>query len=137
MRVKVLAEAAYRVVGVMSKDSCPALDFLTQGEKSTEAVRAGLLRMLVEVANRGLDGVPSSWHHEADKRIGIYEFIKGPLRLFFFKGSNGDIAVCTSGVRKSGNKADKAAVSKAVDLKLAYTQALANKTYEVVEDENE
>jgi hypothetical protein len=121
----------------MSKDSCPALEFLTQGEKSTASVRAGMVRMIAEVASQGLNGVPTSWHHEADKRNGIYEFIKGPLRLFFFKGSNGDIAVCTSGVRKSGNKADKAAVSKAIDLKLAYTQALANKTYEVVEDENE
>jgi len=113
----------------MSKDSCPALEFLTQGEKSTEAVRAGMVRMIGEVANRGLDGVPASWYHEADKRNSIYEFIKGPLRLFFFKGSNGDIAVCTSGTRNSGNKADKAAVCKAIDLKLAYAQALANKTY--------
>jgi len=43
VKVKVLAEAAYRVVGMMNKDSCPALDFLTQGEKSTEAVRTGSL----------------------------------------------------------------------------------------------
>lgn len=137
MRVKVLVEAAYRIVGVMHNDSCPALNFLVQGEKSTEAARAGLLRMMAEVAARGLEGVPAGWHHEADKRHGVYEFIKGPLRLFFFKGSDGDIAVCTSGSRKSGNKADKAAVRRAIDLKTAYANALANKTYEVIDDENE
>lgn len=55
MKVKVLVEAAYRVVGVMNKGGCPALEFLTQGEKSTEAARTGMLRMIGEVANRGLD----------------------------------------------------------------------------------
>lgn len=119
----------------MDGETCPAETFIVCGEKSTAAARAGLLEMMGHVADKGLRDVPSGWFHEADKANGIYEFIKGPLRLFFFKGNGRDIAICTSGVRKSGQKADKASVTRAVDLKKDYTAALANKTYEVVEDE--
>ncbi len=73
----------------------------------------------------------------ADKARGIYEFRKGPLRLFFFKGEGRDIAVCTSGVRKSGAKGDKPSVNKAAAWKAGYFDAVANKNLEVVEDETE
>lgn len=93
--------------------------------------------MLEYVATNGLQVMPVAWSHEADKANGIYEFIKGPLRLFYFKGLNGEIAVCTSGVRKSGQKADKAAVAHAIDLKKKYMTAVKHNTYEVAKDEDE
>jgi hypothetical protein len=137
MKVKVLAEDNFRIVAVMDGAECPAETFLQEGEKSTEAARFGLLEIIGHVAEKGLNAVPSGWFHEADKEKGIYEFIKGPLRLFFFKGNGKDIAICTSGVRKSGQKPDKSSVKKAAGLKKCYAAALANKTYEVVEDETE
>lgn len=130
-------EDAYRVVGVMEGDQCAAEDFLLQGERSTAASREGLVTMLGYVATNGLQNMPNAWSHEADKPAGIYEFIKGPLRLFYFKGLNGEIAVCTSGVRKSGQKADKAAVAHAIAMKKQYMTAVKNNTYEVAEDEDE
>lgn len=137
MKVKILFEDAYRVVGVMEGDQCASVDFLTQGESSTSAYRSGLANMLEYVATNGLQVMPVAWSHEVDKANGIYEFIKGPLRLFYFKGLNGEIAVCTSGVRKSGQKADKAAVAHAIALKKQYMSAVKNNTYEVAEDEDE
>lgn len=137
MRSKVLTADRFRVVGVMEGDQCPAEDFLTEGEQATAASRAGLLHMLQHVAENGLHGSPSAWYHEANKKWGIYEFKKGDLRLFFFKGENGDIAVCTSGVLKKGQKADKAAVTRAHEWRVAYQQAINDQTYEVIEDEDQ
>lgn len=137
MKVKILVKDAYRVVGVMDGDQCAAEDFLLQGASNTAASRMGMFSMLEYVAANGLQNMPSAWSHEADKPAGIYEFIKGPLRLFYFKGLNGEIAVCTSGVRKSGQKADKAAVAHAIAMKKQYMTAVKNNTYEVAEDEDE
>ena len=134
MKLKALAEDEFQIVAVMRGDQCPAEEFILTGEKSTKASRDGLMEMIKVVARVGLDGVPSAWTHEASKRDHIYEFIKGPLRLFFFKGLDKQIAVCTSGTRKSGDKADKALVAKAAKLREAYLHARANNTCEVIDE---
>lgn len=121
----------------MDGDECPAETFLLQGEATTRSYRLGLFQMLTHVAEVGLAQAPSPWFHEANKEHGIYEFIRGPLRLFFFKGRNGEIAVCTSGVRKKGQKADKSSVLNAIRCKAAYEAAHTAKTYQVIQDENQ
>lgn len=88
--------------------------------------------MLLAVAERGLQGVPSVWWHEVDKPNGIYEFSKGALRLFFFKGADRQIAVCVSGVRKSGPKVDKSSVRLAAATKAVYFDAIGNGSCEVI-----
>jgi len=137
MRVKVLAKAIFEVVAFMDGDDCPAEKFLFEGEATTEASRTGLLEMLQYVAENGFQKVPSSWTHEANKKDGIYEFIKGSLRLFYFKGKEGQIAVCVSGAMKKGQKADKAAVKQAITVKAEYLKAVKNNTCEVIEDDTE
>lgn len=141
MRLKVLSPSscAHRVVGVMNCNSCEAEDFLVNGEKSTEASRRGLAVMIEAVAAEGLDNMPSSRCHEVDKKNGIYEFIKGDLRLFFFKGVNGDVAVCTAGVVKKGRKADKGAVERAARIKKDYQAAVKSNSIQYIceDDENE
>lgn len=77
--------------------------------------------MLEHVANNGFQESPASWFHEASKQNSIYEFIKGPYRIFFFKGDADTIAVCTTHIRKSGNKADKASVRYASEKRKEYT----------------
>jgi hypothetical protein len=131
LNLKILSQDVYRVLAVKEGERCPAEDFLTQGEKTTAAYRAGLVRFIQEIARNGLQQVPSAWWHEANKEHGIYELIKGPLRLFFFKGANGDIAVCTEGTRKSGQKADKARVQKAIQYKKTYLTAIEKNTCEL------
>ncbi|WP_138514571.1 type II toxin-antitoxin system RelE/ParE family toxin [Rhodoferax bucti] len=137
MKIKILAEDAYQVVGVMDGDLCPAENFLLHGDASTAAARGSLLEMIGYVAEHGLHGAPSAWFHEANKAEKIYEFIKGPLRLFFFKGEGNQVAICTTGVRKSGQKADKSSVSRAAKLRTTYFEARANNTCEVIDDEAE
>lgn len=136
LQVKILFEGRFQIVGVMDGGLCPAEDFLLNGEASTEAARIGLEQILEFVAENGLEKASAAWVHEANKQKKIYEFIKGPLRLFFFKGSNGQIAVCTSGVRKQGAKADKGAVNAAADLREAYEAAINADKLEIIQDED-
>lgn len=138
MQVKTLYAAEYEVVAVVDNDgACAAEAFLSEGEETTRASREGLAQMLRTVARMGLQDVPAAWSHEANKKEQVYEFIKGPLRLFFFKGQGRQIAVCATGVRKSGNKADKGAVAKAAAYRKEYFAAVQANTLEVIEDEDE
>ena len=137
MKVRVLADDCYRILAVMSGQDCPVEDFLRTGEEATEASRRGLLYMLEVVSRQGLSGLPSAWTHEANKVKGIYEFRKGRLRLFYFKGAGRDIAVCTSGVLKDGPKADRPSVERAGMLRAEYFSALQKQSIEVVNDDSE
>ncbi len=121
----------------MDGDTCPALEFLLDGEASTAASRQGLLEMLMRVAELGFQGVPAKWTHEANKSEQIYEFVKGDLRLFFFKGQGRQIAVCTAGVMKKGQKADKGMVSLSASIKSAYFAALQSGTLKVKKNEDD
>ena len=137
MYIKALADDKYQVVAVVVNGDCPVEHFLADGEASTKSTREALMQMLMSVAESGLQTVPHKWSHEVNKREQIYEFIKGPLRLFYFKGEGRQIAVCTSGGRKSGQKTDKAAVAKAVNMRAAYFKAVQNNTLQVMSDETE
>lgn len=136
MQLKTLAAEEYEIVAVMDGTTCPVEEFLRTGDESTRSAREGLAIMLQAVARMGLHTVPAAWSHEANKREQVYEFRKGPLRLFYFKGEGRQIAVCTGGVRKKGKKADKGAVSKAAGLRKDYFAAIAAKTLEVIDDED-
>lgn len=137
MKLKVLTQGEYEIVAVIDGDTCPAEEFLTEGPADTAATRAGLIDMLEHVAENGFQGVPSKWCHEANKQEQIYEFIKGPLRLFYFKGKGKQIAVCTGGARKKGNKADAGAVATAAGMRQAYLKAVEEDTLEIVSDEED
>jgi hypothetical protein len=134
MEVKVLLPgAACDIVAVMDGAHCPAEMFIQDGEESTRASREGLFALLEHVANHGLQGVPTAWVHEANKKEQIYEFRKGSLRLLFFKGRGRQVAVCTSGVHKKTRKADPGAVSSAARWRRQYQQAVDANTLKVVE----
>lgn len=137
MQVKILFESQYKIVAVMDRDECPAEQFLLQGDDDTEGARNGLVQMLGYLAEHGLGAGSHAWMHEASKAEQIYEFIKGPLRLFFFKGNDGHIAVCTGGVRKKGQKADKQAVKQAAALRGQYQAAFTAHTLEIIESEED
>lgn len=134
MKVKVLYSEQYEIVAVMDGETCPTEDFLENGEATTQASREGLAIILQHIAENGLNG--AAWVHEANKQEGIYEFTKGKLRLFFFKGANNQIAVCTTGIIKKQQKADKQSVNKAIGYKKEYSQAIETNSITVVEDEN-
>lgn len=136
MLLKELFDDKYQILAVMEGDACPTEDFFDNGEASTQASRVGLAQMLEHVAAHGLQDIPPKWTHEASKDKGILEFIKGDLRLFFFKGQGRQITVCTVGALKKGQKADKASVNKSVKMKSDYFAAAQSNTIEVIKDED-
>lgn len=119
----------------MVNGTCPAEDFLLEGDKSTQAWRDGLLVMLQHIADLGLAQAPTKWFHEANKPEQIYEFRKGPLRLFFFKGKDKQIAVCACGSWKKQNKADLAAVEFSAKKRTEYMAAYESGLLTLLEDE--
>jgi hypothetical protein len=133
--LKPLVIGKYAIVAVMDGETCPAEEFIKQGEATTEASREGLITMLLYVAANGLDNTPTGWTHEANKQKKIYEFIKGRLRLFFFKGKDGQIAVCTGGTLKDGKKSDPASVNKASQWREEYMTAFDNGTLSLEPDD--
>ena len=118
----------------MEGDECPVADFLGSDDASTKAVRSGFIdTILPHLVKEGWNNCPAAWSHEVDKENGIYEFIKGDFRIFFFKGQNELVAVCTSVKRKSGQKADKPSVNKAKAMKKAYWKAVEAGKIEIQE----
>lgn len=129
LEVTVLADGVFKVIGMMQGGTCPAEDFLANGEKSTRANRAALLDILDFVSDNGVEKLSSKQSHQVNKDEGIYEFIKGSLRLFYFKGKNGHLVVCTEGILKKTQKVDPAAVSRAIAMKATYMASKDNIIY--------
>ena len=124
MRLKGLfTKRRFRVMGAMKGDTCPTERFLISGEKQYAASRDGLMDLLRRAADDGLAQFSSELLHLVDQSNGIYEFIKGDLRLLFFKGFDGVLVVCTGGYIKKGQKAPSREVAQAVRLKQEYISA--------------
>lgn len=133
MKVRTLAEGAlFDIVGVMDGDSCPSYEFLHRGEANMRAARDGLLLLLDRVADDGWENLSTALVKQVDKREKIYEFRKGDLRLFFFKGNGRQVAVCSTGVIKKTQKVDHLAVSRAAAWRGKYLAALKNGLLEVI-----
>jgi hypothetical protein len=135
MRLKGLITCRkFRVVGVMVKETCPAERFVISGEKQYQAYRIGLQGFLKRAADEGIDRFPSSALHLVNREEGIYEFIKGPLRLLFFKGIEGELVVCTGGYIKKKQKADHLIVAEAKRMKRDYLKAKKERIVEVIDE---
>lgn len=134
MRVKTLVSDEFQIVAIMDGEKCPVEDFLANGEDATSAMRTGLRRMLLTTATSGPNNIPSAWTHEANKTNGIHEYIKGSLRLFFFKGKGRQIVVCTVGTKKSGQKADKGSVERSIKYKKDYFTSINDGSLTVIEE---
>lgn len=137
MKVKQLYSSNHQIVAMMDGEACPVEDFLLNGESSTDSTRSGLLSMMEYIAEHGFQNIPAKWTHEANKKEGIYELIKGRLRVFFFKGEGKQIVVCTHGAMKKTSKADPAEVAKAKAHKDRYRTAAAKNQIEVMTDEDQ
>lgn len=132
MKVRIFAATAqHQVVTFVENERSPTEDFLFFGEKSTLVSREGLVVFLQMAAELGLSKLPAAWFHEVDKRNKIFEFVKGDLRLFFFRGQGKQLVVCTTGIRKKTQKVDRLSIQKAINIRNRYEQAVRRNTLEV------
>ena len=124
MELTLIASDIYKVAAVSNNGSCPALDFIKSLEATYTSNGDALLALLDKVSRDGLADLSTVLCHEVDKNEKIFEFIKGRLRLFFFKGKGEMIVICTDvGIKKS-NKVDRSQVDKAIKCKQNYLNAV-------------
>lgn len=136
MKLKLLYKGQkYKIAATYDGDACPIYNFLHSNEPAIQGYLDGMATIIEHVANNGFQNSPSDWFHEASKQKQIHEFIKGPYRVFFFKGEAETIAVCVCYVRKNGNKADKASVNYASEKRKEYENAVIANCVELIEED--
>ncbi len=123
MELKVLSKDKYIVAAVTNRGNCEIEEKLTDGnEDETYAWRVRLLQMLSDIGSDGLD-TEHIYSKCVNKTNKIYELKSGKLRLFYFKGSNNLIIVCTSLSRKTSQKVNQAEVERAIKYKNEFERA--------------
>lgn len=134
MELTIIVSDKYSVAAASKNSVCKVTDFLRELEDAYQASAEGLFDVMKRVSMDGLDQLPHSLSHFVDKKEKIYEFIKGDLRLFYFKGYDNLLVICTSVVIKKTQKVDKKQVDLAVRLKLEYLQSVKDGTIVLIED---
>ena len=114
-------------------DECPVLDFLHTQPKETAKSALGFKSLFQRYAKDGKAGLTTSSFHPANKEEGIWEFIKGRLRIFCFVDNKNNLIILSHGILKKGQKADPTEVACAVRNKKKYYEA-AKKNKIVIED---
>jgi putative component of toxin-antitoxin plasmid stabilization module len=117
-------ESRFQVVGTVDDEACEAERFLTEGEEAEKSYRDGVRMKLMYLVKYGFQNVPDTWSRVVDRQEGVWELRHGPLRLFYFKGSGQQIAVCVCGRRKKGRKVDPQAVGQACRARRMYGEAV-------------
>lgn len=123
MELKVLNKDKFIVVAVTNRGHCDVEDQLTdENEDLTYRWRIRLLEMLEDISTQGLSAehIYSKCVNKTNK---IYELKSGKLRLFYFKGSDNLIIVCTSLSRKTSQKVNQAEVERAIKYKNEFERA--------------
>lgn len=134
MELTIIFSDKYRIVAVSKNSVCKVTDFLQELEETYQASAQGLFGVMERVSRDGLDQLPHSLSHFVAKKEKIYEFVKGDLRLFYFKGHDNLLVICTSVIIKKTQKVDKKQVDLAVRLKLEYLQSVKDETIVLIED---
>ena len=126
MKLQTLSKNKFTVTAVTSggdNPNCPVTDFLLDIPNKYEGSATGMIALFDTVAENGLDGLSSKLSHYVDKNEKIYEFIKGDLRVFFFKGHCDVIVIATHGIVKKSQKTRTKDKNIAIKLKKQYQQS--------------
>ena len=134
MELTVLYSDKYKIAGVSADGECQAYEFLVTLEANYKSSGDGLFELLDRVSKSGLQDIPTTLSHIVDKEEKIYEFIKGDLRLFYFKGLDNYLVICTSAAIKKSQKVDDKHVNKAIKFKNQYFQSVKDGTLVLLEE---
>lgn len=137
MELVVIETDKYTVAAVLKNGTCEVTEFLEGLEEKTYRGSVdGLYALMGSVSKAGLQDISTKLSHCVNEEEKIYEFIKGRLRLFYFKGKGDLLVICTSGVIKKTKKVDEKKVARAVVFKKQYLQAVRDGTL-VLKDNDE
>ena len=142
MDLRILRGSRWKVLAPIRRDEqrdtwqCDLIDELeTLAARQYASAVSGILKMLEICAESGLDSLPRDWSHLADRENGIYEFIKGDLRLLYFKASSGAVVVCSHVFVKKSRKTPDAEKKKAARVKTEYEAASRSGKLNILEKE--
>lgn len=126
MRLVKLYSRRYTVAAPADEDGMSeAQRFLMNAAPDMQASARGMIKLFERYAEGGRNLLTSDNFHEANKEEGIWEFIKGRLRVFCFMDGEDRLVILSHGAIKKSQKADKLEVAKAARLKRDYLAAKA------------
>lgn len=137
MELFVLVNHRYRILAITNRGHCQLQDDLSSDDPSTNAHRQRMIGMLQRLSQDGFHNAVQIWSKPLVTEEGIYELKVAKLRLFYFKGSNSDLMVCTSLGRKTSAKASQSAIDEAIRHKRIYDEALRNDALQYIHDSGE
>jgi hypothetical protein len=126
MKLIKLNEGRYKVAAVVEDGAAAVLLFLQALPADMQGSGRGMPALFERYAAAGRLQLSTAVFHEANKQEGIWEFIKGRLRVFCFMDEDGTLLVLTHGAIKKQQKADRQEVSRAIRLRDAYITAKRN-----------
>ena len=123
-RFEVVAMADVGLSASGASGASEVLEFLLSGDPNFASSARGMFALFQRYAAAGRQKLPTAVFHEADRASGVWQFIKGRLRVFCFI-DDGAMVVLTHGMVKKTQKADRSEVEKAARLRSAYLAAKA------------
>ncbi|MDS4054188.1 type II toxin-antitoxin system RelE/ParE family toxin [Accumulibacter sp.] len=123
MRLVALGEKRFKVAAVVEGDEVPVLRFLQDAPSDMQGSARGMPALFDRYATEGRRLLSTEVFHEANKEQGIWEFIKGRLRVLCFVDTDGTLLVLTHGAVKKSRKADPMEIARAVRIKDAFLVA--------------
>lgn len=137
MQLKVLKPGYWKIVAPMDGNGCCAVkDQLVEllAEPKLKGYAVGFYALWDRIPRVGPRQLPTALYHCVDDANGIYEFIKGPLRLLCFE-ADGALVVCSHVLRKKSQKIRAQDKARAIALRAEFLQAHAAKRVQLIEDE--
>lgn len=128
MRLLVLAEKHWKVIAPIreqdGEDFCDLQDELEALRDSYDETVTGLYLIWERIPNVGPRALGTAIYHEAIDGTGIYEFVKGRLRVYCFEAA-GALVVCSHAIVKKGQQTAKGDKKRALKLQGQYRTAAA------------
>jgi hypothetical protein len=87
---------------------------------------AGIYEVFKRIEKSGPIGLGVKLFHSVDKKLKIYEFVKGDLRVFCFLAPHGPVCVCSTVRLKKGQSVDRSAVRVTAEFAKNYRVAYDN-----------
>lgn len=139
MRLQILHDGPWKIVAPLSGEgaevTCELLEQLEDLRNAHEASVIGLYTVWERINRFGPRALGTGLYHLVDEENGIYEFIKGRIRVLCFESHTGAICVCSHVLLKSSQKTPKAAIKLAIRLKAQFSTAFAAGTVQFVTEE--
>ena len=121
MQLRCLEKGAWNIVEATTlADSSPLTTEMEKISPNRRADVAGILVLFARAAKDGPRSLPKTLVHEVGQ--GIWQFVKGDLRVLFFD-VDGRLVICSHALVKKSRKTPPSDVDKAVRLRERYVAA--------------